>query len=189
MLLSIVLSACAGTAVSTTEPGGTAAAASTEEVAPVLTPEPAAATPAEESGTKTVEPGESVTVTNNGDDWARITVDEVKTKKSYGQYDVPQVKGNVFVQAKVTYEALADGVDYNPFDWAVFVDGNAVDNYAFVSDGPKPDLNSGTLPKGRKASGYVVYEVAPKGEVLMSYQGSMFSDQPPIFEVVLRGEE
>ena len=38
---------------------------------------------------------------------------------------------------------------YNPFDWQVFVDGQAVDNYAFAINGPKPDLGSGTLPAGR----------------------------------------
>jgi hypothetical protein len=41
------------------------------------------------------------------------------------------------------------------------------------------------LPKSRKASGWVVYEVPAKGEVRMSYGGS-FSNEAPIFEVIIR---
>jgi hypothetical protein len=32
----------------------------------------------------------------------------------------------------------------------------------------------------------VVYEVPTKGRVVMSYQGNMFSDSGPVFEVVIR---
>jgi hypothetical protein len=78
-------------------------------------------------------------------------------------------------------------VDYNPYDWQVFADGEAVDNSAFVMNGPKPDLSSGSLPKGRVAKGYVVYEVPAKGQVLMSYGGT-FSSEAPVFEVVIRPE-
>ena len=33
---------------------------------------------------------------------------------------------------------------------------------------------------------WVVYEVPAKGRVLMSYTGNMFSDEGPVFEVVVR---
>lgn len=136
----------------------------------------------------TYQIGDTVTVTQDGKDQAKITITDVKVVASYkGQYsaDKPKIAGNVFIQAKVAYEALTDGVSYNPYDWQVFVAGEAVQNYAFVMYGPEPGLSSGTLPNGRKASGYVVYEVAPAGEVRMSYKGS-FLNTAPVFEVIIR---
>ena len=44
----------------------------------------------------------------------------------------------------------------------------------------------GTLPKGRKANGWVVYEVPTKGEVILSYGANMFGGDAPTFEVVAR---
>jgi hypothetical protein len=58
-----------------------------------------------------------------------------------------------------------------------------------LEDGPE---NGDTLvrhaPKGRKASGWLVYEVPAKGQILLSYKGNMFSDAAPVFEVVLRSK-
>ncbi len=140
------------------------------------------------AGPKTYQVGDTVTVTENGSEWAKITISDVKVVGSYkGKYsnDTPKIAGNVFIQAKVAYEALVDGVDYNPFDWQVFCAGEAVQNYSFVLYGPQPGLSSGTLPSGRKASGYVVYEVPAKGEVRMSYKGNAFSNSGPVFEVMI----
>jgi hypothetical protein len=145
----------------------------------VPTPEP--------TGPTRYSPGQTVTVTENGADWSTIVVSQVKQVMRYsGAYysDVPKA-GNIFIQAYVTYTALADGVDYNRFDWQVFVGGTAVDDLTTVLYGPTPELHSGSLPKGRKAVGWVVYEVPKTGTVLLSY-GSTFSNKPPLFEVVLR---
>ena len=180
VILGLMVAAC-GAAVSTVQP---AAQPTSQPDSGTQPPPPPADTPAP-AGPATYRAGDVITIQQNGEDWANVTISDVATKDGYGEFDRPQTKGNQFIQAKVTYEALADGVDYNPFDWQVFVDGQAVDNTSFVVDGPKPDLNSGTLPKGRTASGYVVYEVPPAGEVLMSYGGT-FSGEAPVFEVVLR---
>ena len=148
------------------------------------TPEPTAAGPR----TYAVDDPVSL-IAEGGGPWGVITISDVSItgsyKGSYGFVDKPDTAGDVFIAAKVTYEALSDGVRYNPYDWQVFVDGTAVSSNAFVMYGPKPALSSGTLPNGRKASGYVVYEVPATGEVRMSY-GSGFSSDAPIFEVVIR---
>jgi len=115
----------------------------------------------------------------------RVTVDQVKKAAKFGSYSKP-AKGNVYLAVKYSYEALEDGASYNPFDWQVFVDDTAVSNFAFVVDGPKPELSSGTLPKGRKASGGVVYEVPKTGKVVLSYGANMFGGDAPTFEVVAR---
>lgn len=183
----LAISACSGTTATVDE---SQAPPATQAVAEeTLTPdESPAATAVPENDKKTFKAGETITITSNDEDWATVVISQVKQVKGYGDYDRPQTKGNVFIQALVTYKALKDGVDYNPFDWQVFVNGEAVENYAVVLDGPKPTLSSGTLPKGRSAKGYVVYEVPAKGQVLMSYSGNSFLDEPPVFEVILRAK-
>lgn len=133
--------------------------------------------------------GDVVTITSNGEPYAEVTVSRASVKKRYdGPYDIDDVpaRGNVYIQALVTYKALTNGVDYNPFDWQVFVNDEAGGDYSFVSNGPTPTLESGTLPKGRKASGWMIFEVAAKGAVRMSYGGGSFTNEAPIFEVLIR---
>jgi hypothetical protein len=201
VFLALLLAGCASQAGGALNPTGvtaTATVASTPEptLAPTPTPEPtpvptptATPTPA---GPQTYAVGEPVYLTQKGDvslPWGIITISDVATaasyKGSYGYLEKPQQAGDVFISARVTYEAKVDGIHYNPYDWQVFVDGTAVSSTAFVLYGPKPALSSGSLPNGRKATGFVVYEVPAKGEVRMSY-GSSFSSEPPIFEVVIR---
>ncbi len=149
------------------------------------TPEPTAEPTPE--GPTLFQPGDVIEITQDAEQWATVTISKVREVKKYdGEFgDDTPAKGNVYLEAVITYTAVADGVDYGPFDWQVFVDGQAVENFTFVSEGPTPELGSGTLPKGRKASGYVVYEVPTNGQVLLSYGGS-FGDAP-VFEVEVRG--
>jgi hypothetical protein len=135
--------------------------------------------------------GEVITITEGGEPWADFTVLEVLQAAEFvdpdGYFnDTPQTDGYVYMAAKVRYEALDDGVSYGSFDFQVFVDGRAVEGFAFATHGPEPDLSSGTLPQGRTAEGWLLYEVPPTGEVLLSYSGNMFLNEAPIFEVVLR---
>lgn len=129
-----------------------------------------------------VSPGEAIVV----DDAVRITVDQVEEAAGYGGFSQP-AEGNVYIQAFVTYEALGDGVAYNPFDWQVFVDDTAVENFTFVGEGPEPTLGSGNLTEGRRAEGWLVYEVPSGGEVILSYKSPFDpTDSRPAFEVRLR---
>jgi hypothetical protein len=157
---------------------------------PAATPEPTAQ-PTRESSTYAV--GDVITITQDGEPWADFTVLEVSEAAEFadpdGFYnDTPQTDGYIFLNARVRYEAIADGVDYNPFDFQVFVDGQAVDGFTFAINAPEPQLSSGTLPAGRSAEGWLLYEVPPDGEVLLSYAGNVFLDEAPIFEVVLRND-
>ena len=198
-LLALVLTACSATA----EPAATTSGASAapEQSQEAATTEPGASETATSSeptesaeasvapdGPKTYKVGQAIDVTGDfiSSD-VRVTVDKVKQAKKYGAYSKPD-KGNIYLAVKYTYEALEDGASYNPFDWQVFVDGVAVDNYTFVIDGPTPELHSGTLPKGRKASGWVVYEVPKTGEVILSYGANIFGGEAPTFEVVARAK-
>lgn len=153
------------------------------------TAKPVAPAPEDTFGTtQTYGIGEPITISTNGAPWAKLTVSQVSQKAKYaGEFsDDTPAAGNTYIQAFVTYEGLADGVDYGPFDWQVFVGGVAVENFASILNGPTPELISGTLPKGRKAEGWVVYEVPKVGQVVMSY-GGIYSGEAPVFEVVIRG--
>lgn len=153
------------------------------------TPAPvdAATTPPEDDNVFAA--GETITVTEDGSPILDIVVSRVQARASYkGEYydDTPQIKGNVFLEAWVSYTALADNASYGSFDWSLFANDTAIDTWAFVVNGPEPTLGSGNLPKGRKAEGWLVYEVPPTGRVLLSYNPNMFSNDAPVFEVVLR---
>ena len=193
LMALVAIGGCAAQTVSTAVPGaattpaagaataGSSAADVAYTAAPVVADTPAPTGPA------VYKAGDTVTVQQNGSDWAKIGISGVKVVGSYkGSYytDTPKTKGDVFIQAKVTYQALTDGVTYNPFDWSVFCAGTAVDSFTILINGPTPELNSGTLPNGKNASGYVVYEVAAKGEVDMYYGGAFGGT--PVFEVIIR---
>jgi len=186
--LALVIAGCseAGATAATTAGASTAAPASQETTQPSAAVEPTVLPSAAAEGSKTYAVGQPIDVTGDfiSSD-VRVTAAQVKQAKSYGTYSKP-AKGNVYLAVKYTYQALEDGATYNPLDWQVFVDGTAVNNYTFVMDGPKPELQSGSLPKDRKAEGWVVYEVPAKGKVILSYGSNIFGGDAPTFEVVAR---
>lgn len=67
-------------------------------------------------------------------------------------------KGNRYVALRVLYQAKVDGASYNPFDWsAVDLEGFAYDQAYGVKS---PALQSSNdLPAGRKAQGWVAFQV------------------------------
>lgn len=184
LLAAVALAGCAGGTVSPAGPATPSGSPghATSQAGVSATPGGASAT----TGTKTHQVGETVTVTRDGADWAKITVSDVSSAASYpgGLPDKPRTAGNVFIAARVTYEALSLGVDYNRYDWKALCGGIAVDYYSALH-GPSPSLGSGHLPEGEKATGFIVFEVAAQGEVRLSYTALSLS-RTPMFEVVIR---
>jgi hypothetical protein len=201
-LAILVVAVVAASTLNRPEPASPVAGGATPTPTPKATPR-ATATPTAtlpevlpteaptEPTTGTYLPGQTVTVTSDGDPYLEILVDKVGAVAKYdGQYsdDTPEIKGDVFIHARVTYKSLQNGASYNSFDWSVFVDDRAVDDFTFVSYGPEPRLGSGELPEGRTAQGWVVYEVPKTGRVVMSYGSGMFTNDAPVFEFVLRSK-
>ena len=184
LMAAVALAGCAGETVGTAGPATPSGSPghATSQAGVSATPGGASAT----IGPTTHQVGDTVTVTRNGADWAKITVSDVSSAASYpgGLPDKPRTAGNVFIAARVPYEALSLGVDYGRYDWKALCGGIAVDYYSALH-GPSPSLDSGHLPNGQKATGFVVFEVAPQGEVRLSYTAGSLSSTP-MFEVVIR---
>lgn len=132
--------------------------------------------------------GQPISVNGDNDEPALvISVSRFSQHASYGSgYLVSHPDpSNVYIQVWVEYRALQDGATYNPLDWQVYVDDTAQSNFSFILSEPKPALSSGSLAAGRKAAGWLTYEVPSKGRVVLSY-GSPFGGSGPLFDVVVR---
>ena len=163
-----------------TEAPPTEEPAASEEPA---TDEPAAAAP------DRYEPGTTVIVTKEDEDFVEITVFDVSTAERYeGDVvdDEPQTPGNVFIQAQVEYHALVDDTAYNALDWRLVVDGAEQPSFTFVLNGPEPELGSGVLVADESATGWLIYEVPPEGEVVIQWGDIIVFQDGPVFEVLLR---
>jgi hypothetical protein len=145
------------------------------------------ATPTLPAGPLTVALGQTVPIECGGDPCMDVTVAKVAFATRYrdpeGYYDdTPRTSGYVYMAVYVTYKATGPNADYNEFDWAIYIDDVAGQSSTYVSNGPTPELQSGQLPDGKSAVGWIVYEVPAKGRITISYQPGRTS----IFEVQLR---
>ena len=134
--------------------------------------------------------GELVDLSCDGVDCLHVTISKVASasvyrSSTYGD-DTPTVKGDVFIAAYVTYTAVGANASYNPFDWQIFVDDTAAGDPETPLAGPMPPLDSGSLPVGKSAKGWIIWEVPAKGKVVLSYGGN--SSNPPAFEVTIRAK-
>lgn len=131
-----------------------------------------------------------MTITCGGTDCLTLTVSDASFVALYpdpdGYYaDEPQIAGNQFMQVFAEYEALSSAANFNSYgDWQVFADGRLLDSSTFVSHGPQPELGMGSLPAGRFASGWIVYEVPAAGEIILAYAPNY--EGPPVFEITVR---
>lgn len=142
----------------------------TEEAAPTQT-EPDADSPP--SSLKIGGPGVTASDTDGA---ASVAVLSVKREtKALGEYDGPPKQGN-YVIFDIVYTGTQGAFNYNPFDWTVRdPDGRAYDADAgFGFEGQS--LHSGTLAKGSKARGFVIFD-APKGPLMLEYSPSFMG--PP----------
>jgi len=201
MMRAIIVAACfIVAACGATAPAGTngIAATSTPFVRPTVastsatsdvTPEPEP-TDTPDAGPSEVKLGESVRITCDGQDCMDVVVLKDTTATRYkdpdGYYnDTPDHKGDVFLAVEVRYTAIGSNADYNEFDWGLYVNDEQVQDHASVLHGPQPELSANDLPKGKKVTGWIVWEIPTKGRVVLSYEpGSNGS----IFEVVLRSK-
>jgi hypothetical protein len=178
--LVTALAAC-GTTTVTQDPNAKPVAPPTTQgvPAPAYTPPPAPTPePAEDkpAGPVKIEVGKPLTVTENGKPAARVAVTKVETMtgkqaKGINQFNDDPQHGIYFI-VTLSYEAITDGFSPSSWDWKVKDDQGQEYKEAYVVT-KKPDLPSGKLHAGEKATGTITYD-APKSGAHLIYQ-PMFS--------------
>ncbi len=134
-----------------------------------------------QGGKATAKVGQPFTVEEFDEPRLRVTVQKAQFSD---KYEPRPRKGHTYVSFLVKYEALTDGANYCSCDWQAFAN-NAAIGPAFAVGAPDPALQIGDLPKGRTASGWLVFQAPRKSTVLLSFKTTVF-DQTPTFEVPVR---
>ena len=117
--------------------------------------------------------GRSITVTGtNGGTPFNLQVQVVSLKKSHLPLsDFGNKPRGTFVGVLVQYTCTQGTCSYNPFDFTVR--GQGGDEYSTVFPTFEPDLQSGELRAGRKARGYMTFDL-PKGGYMVEYRSTLF---------------
>lgn len=138
--------------------------------------------------------GEEATIFARGEPWATVTVLDVREVASYPHADsviVPEDPEKIFLAVELRYEAIADDVNYGSFDWQLYLDDRAYEVRRASPFTPEGQIASNSmLPPGRHAEGVVLFEVAPEGEIVMTYvgqHGNVEYDEP-LPEWVIRSD-
>jgi zinc ribbon protein len=133
-----------------------------------------------------VRVGETVSIECDDEPCYEVTLVKTDTAASYGSgysIDKPK-KGNEYLAAYITYKALKGGAEYCAFDWQLYHNDTLIEDTAYVSEGPTPELGCDELAAGRSAKGWIVWEVPKTGRLVLSYTPNYGED--PIFDIVLR---
>lgn len=126
--------------------------------------------------------GAGLTATED-DGAGTITVLSVQRKTAgSGEYSDPPKNGN-YLLIDVSYLCTTGTFEYNPFDWKIRdKDGRTFDSSgAFSSGYDDGALNSGTIAKGAKARGLLVFD-APKGALTLEY-GDGYNEAPASWNI------
>jgi hypothetical protein len=188
VVLAAPLGACGQATAPTTTSSATATPRATANA--TLPPSTSSTGPTEDAnGPLAAQLNQPIRITCDGADCLDVTVVKVTTATRYKDPsgykeldDVPK-KGKIFVAVQLKYVAVGPDASFNPFDWGLYVNDEKVQDTAFASNGPEPQLSSGDLPKGKSVSGWVIWEVPTTGKVVISYEPGRNGS---IFEVVLR---
>jgi hypothetical protein len=127
--------------------------------------------------------GRSITVTgtDNNEKPYKVTVTahaKPKTSKR-AVVDYGEAPKHTFVGIEVEYSCLSGTCSYNPYDFTFRgSDGTEYDQ----AIGWDPTLNSGDLHPGRKAKGWITYDV-PKGSYFLEYQTSIVDNDSASWKV------
>lgn len=110
--------------------------------------------------------------------YTKITMTEISTDfKDYSEYSEP-TSGYKYIMAKFEVENVDEESDeqyISSLDFNAYADGMAVES-AYVGNDNYKDL-SATLGKGKKANGYVFYEVPTNAtEITIEYSTDFWTD-------------
>jgi hypothetical protein len=123
------------------------------------------------SGPVTARAGQKVTIRDSlGNAMGTITVGRVQTAtREPGAYGLEPDRG-LFVATKVSAVAQRDGLQVNPFYFAVVDSSGQKYDATITGDGFGPALNATELAKGQRTTGTVVFDTEPAarhGKIVM----------------------
>lgn len=204
LMAGLLLTGCAGTTEKTAAPADdgstTSSAASNAPQAPSassLSPSPSPGSviePSEEpeptatdSGVTDLALGESISLTGTSieDEPFELSVGLDKKPKTSKRAvtDYGEKPKGTYVGFLVRYECVVGSCDYNPYDFTVRDDEGQEFEPSFGGSF-QPELQSGSLVKGRKAKGYISYDLQP-GAYYIEYRASLLDDEPANWKVTL----
>ncbi len=101
--------------------------------------------------------------------------------EGYNEYSAPS-EGNMVVRIKISAENTASSDRYiSSLDFECYADGTKVEDYYYADI-----FTGGELSKGRKAEGYLYFEVPVNAkDIEVEYETSFWTDKKAIFKVVL----
>lgn len=109
----------------------------------------------------------------------KITFKSAEKWNKYNSFNAPK-RGNDIIRVgfEIENKSSAD-LFYNPYDFDCYVDGVACEKYIWAED----LMQSGTLSSGRKASGYVYFEVPEDSkEAEIEYETNFWTSNKVIFK-------
>lgn len=98
-----------------------------------------------------------------------------------GEWDTPE-EGNEYVIVTVEIENNSEEtIDYNEYDWKMLNSQGQLDDVTFITLDTENELSSGSLTKGGKKVGKLVFE-EPKDEslTLQYFYNELFDDEPTL---------
>lgn len=126
---------------------------------------------------------EEKTTFNTGEtiefDGKKVTVSASERNWNSGNQFITPNSGNEFVKVQVTIENNSDSeASYNTFDWKIQDSNGVIKDVAGVAFSVDGALSSGTLAKGGKVSGFLVFEV-PSGDenLTLQYSPTFWTDK------------
>ena len=109
----------------------------------------------------------------------KITFKSAEKWNKYNSFNAPK-SGNDIIRVGFEIENKSSSdMFYNPYDFDCYVDGVACEKYIWAED----LMQSGTLSSGRKASGYVYFEVPEDlKEAEIEYETNFWTSNKVIFK-------
>lgn len=144
------------------------AAPTTRTITRTVTKTTSSSRPTSDSPPTGLKVGGSGVIASDRDGEATIEVlTTERTNSSLGEYGDSPTKG-AYLVVEVNYECTDGQFDYNPYDWTVRdAEGRSYDQ-AYIGGFTGDSLNSGTIAKGAKARGTIVFDV-PEGALNLEY--------------------
>ncbi len=129
--------------------------------------------------------GQGITVSGPGSDGQfLLTVQTLSMRtgrRALSEFGSAPEKGR-YLGILIQYNCVSGPCDYNPFDFTLRnLEG---EEFSTGFESFEPNLQSGNLGTGRKAKGYITYDVPP-GKYLLEYRSNLLDENAATWNVAV----